>query len=900
MIDQNVTENREQSPFLATKLFIPRSSSKQVQRPSLIDKLNTFHDHKMTLVSAPAGFGKTTILTQWVSQLNDPVAWLSLDERDNDPFLFLRYLIAALQSVDSSLGVTATHALEAAKKQSLVAILIPLLNEISAKQYKLLVILDDYHCIQSNEIHEIIRYMLEHLPPQLHLVLSTRADPPLSLAKMRVRNNLSELRVGELCFAREDIVSFFYEIMGFDLSEEEIVTLEYRTEGWAAGLQLAAISLKGCDNIQDFIEAFAGDNRYIVDYLVEEVLHKQHEQIHNFLLRTSLLQQMSAELCDYLFEIDESQSILENLEQQNLFIVPLDSKRNWFRYHHLFADLLYQRLIQHEPTIVSGLRKRASKWHEKNGYLDSAIEYAISAEDFERAAKLLEQVSDNDWEHGKRTKLFGWFEKLPIEYIHNNPELCLLYAWVLLDDNKQEEAEKSLAIVDRLIEQKENHANFHASDLEEIRGKVKVLRALIETGHGDAQRIIGYSEEALQYLPKDSLTWRANGLYALGIAYSIKGDLDSAVDSYSQSMRLSRSAGNLDLYFRASYWLVARLVFAAQLDKAIHTCEELFEVIRENKLEQSLIGAGVFVSWGNILYELNRLDEAYEYIKKDNDIIEASHDVGHKAWCYFCMMKVLTAQNDIQGVEKIIEKLEKLKITTELPYSFSLLTESWKAQVWFLQGKLGPVGRWLKENSFSIADEIVAYRDLGHIILARYLLAQGEIDDAKYLLEKLIYGLEKLGRTLLLIEVLMIQAQALESEGDRAGAIAAIARALQLGVKGNCVRVFINEGKPVANMIEKLLNEKIDIPRAFAKKLLAEFKIKEITESEKKHEIEMLSERELEIMRLIAAGLSNKKISEKLYISLSTVKTHLRNIYSKLDAHSRTEAVARANELNFF
>jgi len=906
MSDQNDLENIKESPFLATKLFIPRSNAKLIVRSSLIEKLNSFydpfHDHKMTLVSAPAGYGKTTILTQWITHFNNPVAWLSLDEKDNDPFIFLQYLIAALQSVDATLGVSAANLLQTAKKQSLTAILIPLLNDISVNQKKISVILDDYHYIQAREVHEILRYIFDHMPPQLHLILSTRADPPLPLAKMRARNTLSEIRLRELCFTRQDINSFFSTTMELNLSEQDITALEHRTEGWAAGLQLAAISLKGCENIQEFIEAFAGDNRYIVDYLVEEVLSNQDERTHDFLVRTSLLEHMSAELCDYVLGRDDSQAMLENLEQQNLFIVPLDDRRSWFRYHHLFADLLFQRLRRTGDATVSKLRKRASEWHEGRRYLDSAIDYAILAEDYPRAVKLFELVLDSDWEHGKRTKLHKWFEKIPVEYLHDNLELCLLYAWVLLDDNKQEKAEKSLASVEILLKQQDTYADdtgfSQDAYFNEIRGRTKVLRALIEYGRGNIQRILDYSEEALHWLREDSLTWRANSLFARGIAFSYKGDLDSAVDAYSQSMSLSKKAGNLDLYFRASYWLVARLSFAARLDKATQTCDELFEVIRENRLEQSLIAAGVHVSWGNILYERNQLDDALNHIEKNLNIIETSHDIGHKAWCYFCMMRVLIAKDEIEAAESLVGKLEHLKATTELPYSFFLLTEACKAQFWLSRGRLDRVERWLKENNFSPAEEITAYRDVGQIILARYLFARGHIDDAKFLLKNLITGQEKLGRTILRIESLLVQARVLANEGDKKGADTAISRALHLAEKGDCVRVFINEGKLVAEMIENLLLDKNGVSRPFAQKLLAGFKISEVREGEKKDKEELLSERELEILRLIAAGLSNKKIMEKLYISLSTVKTHLRNIYSKLDAHSRTEAVAKANELD--
>lgn len=902
MKERNALGTNELSSFLATKLFVPRPGTRKVHRPELIDKLNDYRDYRVTLLSAPAGFGKTTIVAQWVDQLDSPIAWLSLDEKDNDPYIFLHYLILAIQSVESSIGISVIRALQTSPKQALTSILIPLLNEISIMKEQLCLILDDYHCITSHEVHEILSYMLEHQPPQLHIVLSTRADPPLSLAKMRARNNLSELRIGELSFCKKDIVSFYKEVMDLSLSEEEIAILEHRTEGWAAGLQLAAISLKDCNDTREFIEAFAGDNRYIVDYLVEEVLHRQSKRYHDFLLKTSFLQQMSASLCDYLFETDDSQTILEGLEAQNLFIVPLDNSRNWYRYHHLFADLLNQKLLQSDKSSELDLRQRASIWHEKNGYFDSAVDFAISAEDYERAANLLEKVSENDWQHGKRTKLFGWFEKIPVEYIQKYPELSLLYTWILLDDNRHEEAENSLFGVGKFIEQhqrqEQNNGFFGELDVAEINGKVMVLRALIAAGQGDIARIFKYAEKGLSILHEDSLTWRANAYYALGIAHGFRAEVGSAIDAYTKSMRLSNSAGQLDLYFRVSYWLVALLTYMARLPEATQKCNEQLEIIRKNELEHSLIGAGVYVSRGNILYERNKLNEAYVNINKNNEIIEASHDVGHKTWYYICMMKVLSAQGDFNGAEKIIDKLENLKTTSNIPYTFLQVAEAAKAHVWLNQDKLNLVEDWLLENNFSITNEIASYRDIGHMILARYLLLRRKTEDCKFFLKKLINHNESLFRVLHLIEANLILAQVFEIEGDWPNALKTVSRALHLGEEGGCIRVFLNEGKPVAKMIEKLVEEKQDIPRSFALKLLAGFKIHEVTESDRRNEPDVLSERELEILRLIAAGLSNKKIMEKLYISLSTVKTHLRNIYSKLDVHSRTEAIAKANEHN--
>lgn len=907
MRDSHQGQNSAGNPFLATKLYIPRSNAKQIVRSPLIDKLNAFHDpfhdHKMTLVSAPAGYGKTTILTHWIAQFQDPVAWLSLDEKDNDPGVFLQYLISALQEIDPDIGVISANVLQTTKNPSFTAILIPLLNDISSSQMKLSVVLDDYHYIQVDEVHEILRYILDHMPPQLHLILSTRVDPPFPLAKMRARNNLSEIRINQLCFDTEDIDSFLNKVMNLKLSEKEIATLQHRTEGWAAGLQLAAISLKGCDNISDFIEEFSGDNRYIVDYLAEEVLHKQDEQTHDFLLKTSFLHHISADLCNYILEIDNSQSILDNLEQQNLFIVSLDSKRNWYRYHHLFAELLYQRLVQSDPEIVFHLYRRASEWQEKNEHLEEAIDYAVAAEDINRAGELITMFSKNVWEHGKRTRLFHWFSRLPVDYIRTNMDLSFLHAWVLFENGQFEEAEKSLLISEKLIgsrvDSAEGEDNSWPVKLREIRGKVKAVRALLATGHGDAQRIIDYAQEALKYLPVESSTWRAIAYFSLGLAHSIDGDNNYAVELFTQAREDSRSTGNMDLYFRASYWLIGRLKYSGKLQEAIDTCQELLRFAKERKLEKTLVWGGVCVFWGDLLYERNRLDEAHRFINQEINMIEKGHDIGRKGWGYFCLMRVLAAKGELAGAEDIIVKLEELQVSAKFPGWITHLTESFKARMWLEKGKLDKVKEWLEHNEIHVAGSILSLQYLGYMIFARYLLVQGKCREAIEVLDRLITKQRKTERILLLIETLLIKALVLQKDGDNQGAVTTLAEALNLAESGDYIRVFLDEGPAITELLEMALESDSDAPRSFVRKLLTAFLLdpEPIDGAAVRGETD-LSERELEVLRLIAAGLSNKKIMEKLYISLSTVKTHLRNIYSKLDTHSRTEAVAKAHELN--
>jgi LuxR family maltose regulon positive regulatory protein len=613
---------------------------------------------------------------------------------------------------------------------------------------------------------------------------------------------------------------------------------------------------------------------------------------------------MSADLCNDLLEIDDSQYILENLEQQNLFIVSLDSKRSWFRYHHLFADLLYQRLMRCGPKAVSHLRRRASEWHEENRYLDEAIDYAVSAEDIKKAGELISMFSKNVWGHGKRTRLFHWFSELPVEYIRTNLDLCFLHAWVLFENGQFAEAEASLLISEQIIDSRtitlEAEEISSSFELREILGKVKAVKALLATGHGDAQRIIDYAQEALMYLPVESSTWRAIACFSLGLAHSIDGDNAYAVELFSRAREDSKLTGDMDLYFRASYWLIGRLKYVGKLQEAIDTCQDLLQFAEERKLENTLVWGGACVFWGDLLYERNQLNEAHRFINKEIEMIEIGHDVGRKGWGYYCLMRVLVAKKEIANAEDIIAKMEELQLTANLPGWITQLTESFKAKIWLSKGKLDKIEEWLDQNEISVTGSILSLQYLGYMILARFLLAQGKTREAKEVLDQLIFKQQKTKRILLLIETLLIKAFVLKSEDDDKGAVLTFAEALKRAESGGYIRVFLDEGPSTAELLEMVLKSDVDAPRSFVRKLLTASLVDmhAADEAASAKNGTDLSERELEVLRLIAGGLTNKKIMEKLYISLSTVKTHLRNIYSKLDAHSRTEAVAKANELH--
>jgi LuxR family maltose regulon positive regulatory protein len=934
----------QQHSLLQTKLYIPPIRRELVSRPRLLDWLNAGLHRNLMLVSAPAGFGKTTLVAEWLAvceRLEPKVraAWLSLDEGDNDTARFLAYLIAALRTIEANIGKGALSALQSPQPPLAEVVLTQLINEITAIPRSMILVLDDYHLLEAQAIHDALTFLLEHLPSQMHVVIASREDPPLPLARLRARDQLIELRATDLRFTSSEAADFLNRVMGLGLSAEDVAALEARTEGWIAGLQLAALALQGPISMQGrkdpatLIESFTGSHRFVLDYLVEEVLEQQSKSIQTFLLQTTVLKRLTGSLCDAIlsrgaeeqrseWDPDTSaphlpsssasgQEILEHLERSNLFVIPLDEERRWYRYHHLFADLLWQRLHRTQPEQIPGLHGRASLWYEQNGFVDEAIEHALRAEDFGRAADLVEGRAETLWGSGEQIRLQGWLEALPAEQVCSRPQLCIFHAWGLFASGQQSAAKQSLQAAERALDRtagRETDAapakrvHMPVSDMTKIQGRAAAVRAFMASFRGDVSDIIQYSRQALERLPEQDLVWRSSATIALGDAYSFNGELVAACRARLEALEASKATGNWYMILIASMKLAVTLRQQGQLQRVIETCQQQWQLAKESGLSQTAVVGWLLAVWGEVLAELNDLERAIDRAERGTELTERSGDVAMIGWSYVCLVRALFSRGDMAGAEEIIQRMENIARETHVPPWITSLMAAWQARIWLAQDKLDAASQWAQERGLDADRDPALVHEMEYIALARLLIAQGRQDEASKLLRRLLDATEAGGRISRAIEILNLQALSAQAGDDTAKTMTSLERALSLAEPGGFVGIFVDEGPPMACLLYQALDR--GIAPDYTRRLLAAFPVVEpektapsSTKVPKSELIEPLSEREIEVLQLIAEGLTNREIATRLSLSVNTVKVHSRNIYGKLGAHNRTEAAARAQAL---
>ncbi len=897
--------------LLKTRLCVPPIRPSLVQRPRLTDRLNTGLDQRLVLVSAPAGFGKTTLLSEWISRGNVRAAWVSLDEDDNDVTCFLAYVVAALQTIEPEIGEAALAMLQAPKAPEVTSALTHLVNEIAGIPDHFVLILDDYHMIKAQPVHDALTFFLDHSPPQMHLVISTRTDPPLPIARLRGRGELIELRQTDLRFTCDEAAEFLNRAMKLGLSTEDVAALTSRTEGWIAGLQMAAVSMQGRRDIPEFIAALTGSQHHILDYLVEEVLERQPEHVQSFLLQTCILDRMSGSLCDEvigspLLVIGSSQAMLDHLEHANLFVFPLDDHQQWYRYHHLFADLLRNRLQQTNPDHVPVLHRRASAWYEQKGFVAEAIDHALSADDFERAANLVSKQAESLWAHGEYITLSRWLGTLPDALVSSWPELTIHHAVVLFMAGRLDEVEQHLQMAERVFWSSPDHSSSRSD--EKLQGMIAMVRAYLALFRGDARGMAQFSRQALEYLPEENSMWRSGAAMILGDAYSWSGDIASAIRNYTEAMAISQAIGNVYYALMAVAKLATTEAQGGHLRRAAEVCRGGLQLAQESGLAKTSRAGVLIALLGRILSEWNDPDTALEYAQTGVTLCEQDRNVITLGYTYAALATVLAARNDIQGIEDAFQKLEKLAREVQVPNWIMASAAAWKAYSLIKQNKLEAAARFLQERGLSLDGELALMHVYEYLMLARLFVAQGRVSEATPLLERLAQTSEAHGRIGWLIGILAVQALAYQAQGDTAQAMESLTRALVLAEPEGYVRVFIGEGEPMAQLLRHALSR--GTATEYVAKLLAAL------EKEKKDErrtqeqgassavlrlssdmVETLSERELEVLRLLNTDLSSAEIAQELVVSANTIRSHIKSIYGKLNAHSRYEAVARAKEL---
>ena len=942
------------SDILTTKLYIPRTRPNLVLRPRLTKQLLTGMDRKLTLMCAPAGFGKTTALSEWIPQSDCCVTWVSLDEGDNDPTRFWIYFVSALQTMQKDFGKSALAVLQSVQSAPTESILTSLLNEITTFPDSFAQVLDDYQVIHNQRIHDAVYFLIEHMSPRMHLVITSRTDPPLPLARWRARHQLNEIRADDLRFTNDETREFLDSAMNLRLSAEEIRALEERTEGWIAGLQLVALALQSPAkgqiqaDVSEFIRTFSGKDRYIGSYLVEEVLNQRPKATLDFLLRTSILDRLCGPLCDAVLGIDhgeivearhpetgdpssigraQSQAILERLEQANMFILPLDNERKWYRYHHLFADVLRVRLQESSPELIPVLHQRAAAWCESNGFLVEAVEHSLAGSNLDRAVRLIERVAPPTIVRGQVHTALGWLQKLPNEIMRDHPALCVIDSGALMFTNQFEAAES------RLRESEQYIATFPDQEAEKIRfirGMIAMSRATLVRISGDLKNCVNLALQSLSLLPEKEVFWRASPLVHAASAYLVDGDVTHIREEQARAaLEPARVTGNLFTILRSITNQARLQALEGQLHEAAATYEQ---ALRASPTDLQLLigGAAYYFGLASLYYEWSELEEAERCLSQGIAQVlgTITVDADVITWGYITLARLRQANGDGTGALEALKTLAQLAEQRKFQSYLKARIAAAQARIWLAQGDLPDSIHWAENNGIRPTDEDVPYyREAEYLTLARVQIAQGRehpealpLQEIITLLNRLLQAAETGSRIGSVIEILGLRAQAHSVLKTRADALSDIERALLLAEPEGFIRSFVDEGESLRVLISEFRSMagkqqsrmrlvKQSTLLNYVDRLLSAFSVRSpviapgprISEQAQYRQGDSLqvtlSERELEVLRLIAGGASNRDIAEKLVIANPTVKRHVSNIFNKLGVSSRTQAVAAGREI---
>jgi LuxR family maltose regulon positive regulatory protein len=890
--------------LLATKLRVPRPPPGFVARPRLVDRLDDGLARELTLISAPAGFGKTALLAEWSHRRERLVGWLSLDAGDNDPVRFWRHTLAALDRVRPGLAERVSPLLGPPAPASFDALATAVVNELADEDGDALLVLDDYHLIEAQPVHASVQFLLEHQPPGLHLVLATRADPPLPLARLRARGQLTELRAAELMFTKEEAAALLREAAGLNLRDDAVAALVTRTEGWAAGLQLAAVSLHGQPDVARFVESFSGSHRHVLDYLTEEVLEQQPEPVREFLLETSVLDRLSGPLCDAVTGRADSQQMLETIEGANLFLTPLDEVRGWWRYHHLFADLLRARLQQQDPERMQQLHRSAGLWHEHHGPVDDAVSHALAAGDDLWAARLIEKHADELLLRSEGATLQRWLAALPPGSIETRPRLLITqtrFADMEEVDGLLDAAER--AIAPTADEPFEPSAGRGVSRLANVPAMIALGRAFVAFSRGDGDATMAYASRALAVIGEEEWWLDALARALFGAAEWLHGQLAQAERAIASSIPRWQAANVHDQVELWSQYLGQIHCARGRLDRAVGTYQQVLDVGGRPDRPALPAASTAHVGLGAVAYQRGDLDTAQQHLTEGLRLCRQFGNPDSLATGLATLAWIRRAEGDLPAALDAMEEAERVSDPTVADLLNPVPAQ--RARLQLTQGNVAAAARWTEQRGVTPDDEPTYPREAAYLLLARLLLAQDRPDQALKILDRLRAAAIAQDRTGSVIEIQALRALGLAAHGDEDAAVATLAETLTLAHPQGYIRVFVDEGPAMGALIGQLIRtQRVTVPGDYVGRLVRTLEHDMAGRASDARPtpaivpglVTALSDRELEVLHLLAAGKQNQDIADELHMALNTVKKHATHIFEKLGATNRTEATARARE----
>jgi LuxR family transcriptional regulator, maltose regulon positive regulatory protein len=902
---------RARDELLATKLSLPRTRSDRLARSRLLQRLEEGMGQALVLVCTPAGFGKTTLLADWAADATLPVAWLSLGPDDNDPARFWRYVIAALDRVLGGLDEHIVPLLSPGNVTSTQGVVTTLINRLEAQPDELALVLDDYHLIEEPAIHDSLAFLLSHLPPRLHLAIASRSDPPLPLARLRASGQLAELRAADLRFTPEEAAAFLHEVWKLELPPEAVVALEARTEGWAVGLQLAALSLRERPDPEAFLDAFTGTHRYVLDYLSEEVLGRLPDRVRSFLLETSILERLSGPLCDAVTGNGDGQDMLEELERANLFLVPLDEERRWWRLHHLFADLLRARLLQTQPDLVPELHRRAAGWCDQHGLIDEAIRHATAAGDT-AWTRLVEEHMGEILRRGENV-IVRWLALLPDDAVQSRPGLCLAKAMTELNLDHRESVERLLAHAERAFDQHGQEPRAlevptFGGMVAQVPAAIALLRAELAYDLADPDRVAFFARAALAHMADHERGPRLFARSLVAGADWMSGQVVETEPVFAELLAEGRAAPAPYPVLSSCYMLGLVQQAQGKLGAALRTYREGLRLAAESGRFSAYHAGEAHVGIAQVLYQRNQLDEALRHAIKG---VECCRQVIELTELDVALVALAWIRLGVGDPDAALEAMEEACRTYPRPDVVALAypARSERVRLLLALGRLEEATRWTREQGLTEQDEVSYLREGDHLVLARLLLAQSQPERALGLLGRLDALANSQGRTGSLIGIRALRSLALQAAGYHQDALSVLGEALALGRPEGYVRVFADEGPPMAALLRSLIGARRQgrvVADAGAATEYLHQVIRTLQPATAQSDqtapavlelIEPLTDRELEVLRLIAAGRRNRDIAAELVVTLETVKKHTSHIFDKLGASNRTQAVAHARQL---